>query len=177
MSTQSVVNEKKVELTGIMRYCLMLSSFPPGIMGMALGMCGGASIYLEFVNMNPTIKPVAEAFYEFHNVAAVALLTLFIMRMFADVKKVKKELYLVDVIPPYASGQMAALFVTARALFYVAGSSGAQIVVYIWALVQLLLMFGFFYRCYQTSTYPEPFWNPPTVKKNCKTHENVMFES
>lgn len=147
------------------KYLRMLKSFPPGIMGMALGLCGGASIYLEFANIQKEgiIRLLSIILYQFHNAFAAFLLILFSLRMFVDLKKVKQEISTVNIIPPYASGQMAILFITGRVIIYMFGLEVAQVFVYIFAGVQMVLMLGFFYCCYQTSTYPEPFWNPPTV--------------
>ena len=136
--------------------CSRLVQLPPATNGMALGLCGAASVLLELGADERAALCVM--------IPATALWILFSLRMLAAPGQAREELAMPPACSAYGAWQMVFLFIAARV---VAGMSlaAAGAMVFLGALLQALILAAFLRACWRTRTAPEPFWNPPTV--NC----------
>lgn len=136
---------------------------PPPTLGFSLALCGAANVIHELLGSSSWFpKVVREAIESAYTWLAFCLFFAYSLRAIIHWRIAIRDLSTPKVIPNYAAGQMALLFLTLRLL----GTSDASAIgVYALSTVQLILLVLFLQRCWTTSTLPEPFWNPPTI--NC----------
>lgn len=139
---------------------------PPGTKGMALGWCGVGSILLEIAPSNSpqsrSLPFVSVAVPTVTALAGALLLAFSVRCALAGRARVAIELASVEVVPAYAAGVMASLFVVSRGFGHWAAEL-AQILAYFLSCAQFILCVHFLMLCRARGRLPEPFWNPPTV--------------
>jgi tellurite resistance protein TehA-like permease len=136
---------------------------PPPPLGFSLALCGAANVIYELLgNASWFPEVIREAIENAYTWLAFVLAFSYFLRALMYWKVLQRDLSMPKIIPNYAAGQMALLFLALRLL---GQSNASDISVYALSAVQLILLALFLQRCWATSTLPEPFWNPPTV--NC----------
>mmetsp|Transcript_11010 Transcript_11010/g.12581 ORF Transcript_11010/g.12581 Transcript_11010/m.12581 type:complete len:421 (+) Transcript_11010:439-1701(+) len=143
---------------------------PPGINGLSLGLIGLGSIFFEFeyeiqhdtFNINYIIQILAWCSV----CLGGTIFFFFCMRIVIHPQFALLELKVPVSISAYGAWHVVYLFVCARLIHErFRAYSAASILWYIGAILQVILISVFFHACWKTKTYPEPFWNPPTI--NC----------
>ena len=133
--------------------------FPPSTLGFALALCGAANVIRELISNSSWLSEAVQKTYIW---LALGLIVVNTLRSLAYWRAFLQDISTPNVIPNYAAGQMALLFLASRLL---GPSDAAFACVYALSVVQLLMLALFLQRCWVNFTLPEPFWNPPTV--NC----------
>jgi len=136
--------------------------FPPSTLGFALALCGAASVAQELMGNSFWFVALNDGVQKIYTWLALLLTIVYSSRALVYWHVLLHDLAMPNIIPNYAAGQMALLFLT---LHLLGPGDAAYICVYILSVAQLIIMALFLQRCWVTGMLPEPFWNPPTV--NC----------
>ncbi|KAK3258677.1 hypothetical protein CYMTET_32289 [Cymbomonas tetramitiformis] len=141
---------------------------PPSIGGISLGCVGvaGALVHISRFFQLRFLYWLAAPFF----CGSSCLLLVVALRIALVLDTAREELRLPEAVSAYAAA-VVSLALNSSALARVLGNSEffpvlftlAAAGVWLAAVLQFAYMVYFFYRCWRTSTLPEPFWFPPTV--------------
>ena len=139
----------------------------PSLGGIALGSVGLASTFRDLCTLHSQIPEDVQYVSLFLNVISVLCSFSVCLRASVCRDLFIKEMRFPASTSAYGSLVMA-IALTFKDLAEISEEQTfwyglAEVGIYLAAVLQFIVMIVFFETCYRTSTYPEPFWFPPTV--------------